>query len=155
MATTSGLPERVELPLALEGEIAEAVDNAYDDGRPVVLGYVDADGRPRLSFRGSTQVFDRERLAVWARNPEGGLPLALAERPHVCLIYRNPSPRRIYVVYGRARVVTDPEVGRRVYDRSTRAERDRDPERLGVAVLIDVDRVEGVTDDGPFLMKRA
>jgi hypothetical protein len=67
-----------------------AINGAIADRTPVVLAYVDDQGRPRLSFRGSTQVFDGEWLAVWVRNPAGGLVAAVRDNAHVALPYRDP-----------------------------------------------------------------
>ena len=43
--------------------------------------------------------------------------------------------------HGRARMVDAPEVSAAVYERSPQPERERDPERAGVAVIMDLDRV--------------
>jgi len=46
----------------LTGEIAEHVNGALVAGNPMVLASVDREGRPRLSFRGSTQAYSKDQL---------------------------------------------------------------------------------------------
>ncbi len=142
-------------PIELGDEIARNVNSAYENGTPVVVGYVDSGGWARLSFRGTVQVFGPDRLALWARDPEGGLPRSIFERPQLTLLYRNPATRQTYVFFGRARIAADEETRTRVYESSPQAEQDRDPDRGGVAVIVDLDRVEGVSPDGRWRMERA
>src|SRR2546428_13904330 len=77
----------------LTDEIKTAVDNALNDGNPLFVAYVDEEGQPSLSFRGSTHVHSPTQLAIWVRNPEGGLGKALAKNPRISLMYRNPQTR--------------------------------------------------------------
>src|SRR5687767_3797563 len=88
-------------PIRLTDELRTAINGALANGTPVVVAYVDERGQPRLSFRGSTQVFGDDQLAIWARNPEGGLLRALAANPRVTLLYRNPQPRLLLTFEGR------------------------------------------------------
>src|ERR1700735_1321026 len=125
----------------LTGEIAEAVDGALLRGPALVLGYVADDGTPSLSFRGSTQVYSSDQLALWARKPTEGLTQAIATRPNVSLIYfSRDTPGPAYLsIKGRARLA--PEINDVVYERMVEIEQGQDPERKGVAILIDVDEV--------------
>lgn len=142
-------------PIELDLErMAAAINGALVNGTPVVMAYVDAEGKPHLSFRGTAQVHDAQRLAVWARNPEGGLPGAVGANPNVALMYRDPATRTSYMVTGRAHVDDTDEVRTVVFDNSPEFERAMDPERKGHALLIDVDTVRGRDADGPFLMAR-
>lgn len=137
--------------LDLTGDIASAIDGALLRGHPVVLGYVDDDGYAAMSFRGSTQVHGPTQLALWARNPADGFVKAISERPQVSLLYfggqDGPGPR---MVSFRGLAHVDPSASDAVYAAMVQAERDRDPERNGVAVLIDVQSVRGVGAEGPF-----
>ena len=101
---------------------------------PIVLGYVGDDGAPHLSYRGSTQVFGKNQLAIWVRNPDAGLPKAVRNHPQVTLLYSSAEPRRLLTFKGRARL--DPSVNETVYGNSPKGERDRDPDRKGVARYI-------------------
>jgi len=132
----------------LTGDIQLAIDGAATHGATPVLGYVDGDGVASLSFRGSTQVLSPTQLAIWARNPEGALQASIAERPTVSVLYfSRDTPGAIYLsIRGRARVA--PESNDTVYANMIQVERDLDPERNGVAVVIDVDSVQGAGPDG-------
>lgn len=140
--------------LDLTGDIQTAVDGAMLNGPAIVIAYVKEDGTPSLSYRGSTQVFSKDQVAVWARNPTEGLPANVAERPKVSLLYFNrntPGPFFLNIA-GRARVA--PEDNDTVYDNMLQGERDRDPDKKGVAIVIDVDSVRGAGPDGPIQMER-
>src|SRR5262245_13046783 len=78
--------------MKLPQELKDAINNAFTGGKPVLVAYVDEDGQPSLSFRGSTQAYSDSQLAIWVRNPEGGLQRALAKNPRVSLMYRDPTP---------------------------------------------------------------
>ena len=72
-------------PVELNDTIKEALDNALTAGKPAVVAYVDENGQPKLSFRGSTQVYSPTQLAIWVRNPEGGLQKSLAANPRIAV----------------------------------------------------------------------
>jgi hypothetical protein len=142
-------------PIQLTAEIRDAVNGALANGTPVVVAYVDARGQPRLSFRGSTQVLSDDQLAIWVRNPEGGLPRALATNPRITLLYRSPQPRLLLTFEGRGHVDPTASTRQRVYEQAPEPERNADPERKGVALLIDLDQVTGFTAAGRVLMQRS
>src|SRR5215510_3709281 len=95
---------RVARVIQLDDDTREAINGAFATRNFVVLGYVGDDDAPHLSFRGSTQVFGPDQLAIWVRNPDGGFVRALRSRPKVSLLYRSSEPRRILTLVGRARV---------------------------------------------------
>jgi hypothetical protein len=136
-------------PLVLPAELRGAIDRALAEKRPMLLAHVGPGGQPVQSFRGSTQVHADDQLAMWVRNPEGDFVRAIAANPRVSFVYRNEEARATYQLQGRARVVDDPAVRRQVFDRSADAERAHDFAMLGVAVLVDLDRVEGWAGVGP------
>ena len=143
------------LPLQLTDEIVTEIGGAFENGRPVMIAYVDADGYPHMSYRGTTQVLGAQQLAVWARDPNGGLPNAVVERPRVTLFYRNPEVRQTFVFYGRARIATDDSTRTHVYEHSPEFEQGMDPERAGVAIVIELDRVDGISPERRFRMQRS
>ncbi len=57
--------------LRLSEDMQRAVDTAFETLKPIVVSYVDENGAPQLSFRGSTQAHSETQLAIWVRNPEG------------------------------------------------------------------------------------
>lgn len=127
--------------IKLTDEMREALANALADRAPVILAYVATDGQPNVSFRGTTQVYSDDQIAIWARNPEGGLLRGIAANPKIALLYRNPETRIAWQFQGRARLEEDEQVRRTVYENSPEVERNADPERKGKAILLDVDRV--------------
>ena len=126
----------------LTDEIREHVNGALVNGVPMIVASVSADGRPRLSFRGSTQVFSADQLGFWARNAEGSTLDSIKANPHVALMFRNPKGPVILQFSGRARVAEGPERDR-VYDLAPEYERNADKEKRGVGVIVDLDRVAG------------
>ncbi|HEY2358834.1 MAG TPA: pyridoxamine 5'-phosphate oxidase family protein [Phenylobacterium sp.] len=131
------------MSIELTDEIREHVNGALLAGHPMILASVDAAGKPRLSFRGSTQVFSVDQLGFWARNAEGSTMEAIAANPNVALMYRDPAQRVILQFTGRARVVEGAERDQ-VYDQAPEFEQKADPDKKGVGVVIDLDKVEGI-----------
>jgi len=141
-------------PIELNETIANAVNNALTEGKPIVVAYVDDEGQPRLSFRGSTQVYSPSQLAIWVRNPEGGLQRALAKNPRMSLLYRSAEPRMFFNFMGRGHFEPADDVRKKVYESSPQGEQNADKERKGLALVIDLDRVTGVAPGQPVNMQR-
>ncbi len=59
------------------------------------------------------------------------------------LVYRDEETKATYQLQGRARVTTDPSERQRIYKASAAVEQAHDFAQLGVAMIIDLDRVEG------------
>jgi len=138
--------------IQLDEDIRQAINGAFEARNFVVLGYVGDNEAPHLSFRGSTQVFGPDQLAIWVRNADGGFVRAIRTRPRVTLLYRSSEPRRLLTFMGRARI--DPSANDTVYANAHPAERDRDPQKKGVAVVIDLDEVLGFGPSGSIRMTR-
>ena len=141
------------MPLKLTDAMVEAVNGALMNHTPVVVAYVDGGGRPHLSLRGSVQVFGPDQLAIWVRNPEGGLVSAIPNNGHLALFYRDPAKRTTYQFHGRARVDASEAVRDHVYTHTAEPERNLDPERGGVAIVVDLDLVEGRDSTGMVLLQ--
>jgi hypothetical protein len=141
--------------LSLSADMKQAINTAMENGRAVSIAYVDENGEPRISYRGSTQAYSDTQLAIWVRNPEGGIAGATRTNPWVALIYGNfnPKERGFMVFRGRARVATDEAARRKVYEQSPEGERNFDRERKGVALIIDLESVDGFFG-GAFLKMR-
>lgn len=131
------------MAIDLTDEIREHVNGALIAGNPMILASVDAAGKPRLSYRGSAQVFAADQLGFWARNTEGSTMQSVLTNPSVALMYRNPAQRVLLQFAGRARVAQGEERDR-VYDLAPEFEQKADPEKNGVAVVVDLDKVEGI-----------
>jgi hypothetical protein len=141
-------------PVKLDEQIAVAIDGALDHGTPIIAAYADRDGQPQLSFRGTTQVYSEDQLALWIRDPGGGMVRALAHNPRLTFWYRDPETRVFYQVQGEGHIETDPQVRDVVFDNSPEREQVFDPDRHGVAIVVDVHRVTGRGPDGPVNMQR-
>ena len=141
-------------PVNLTGEIAAAIDGAALRGHPLAVAFVRDDGSPSVSFRGGTYVRSSHQLAIWVRKRDSGLATAIAERPRVSLVFfemEGPGARYL-AIEGRARVA--PDLDQEVYDAIVEPERQQDPERQGVAVVVDVDSVTGAGENGSFQQTR-
>jgi hypothetical protein len=137
--------------LDLTGAIAEAIDGAATRGASLVLGYAGDDGYAAMSFRGSTQVHGPTQLAFWSRKTEGGIVDAIAANPKVSFLYYGgadgPGPKYLSI---RGRAHVDPDQNDAVYAAMVELERNQDPDRGGVAVVVDVESVFGFGADGAF-----
>ncbi|HJP68089.1 MAG TPA: pyridoxamine 5'-phosphate oxidase family protein [Sphingomicrobium sp.] len=139
-------------PLKLTSELKEMVNNALATRHPMLLAYTRADGQPVLSFRGSTQVIGDDQLAIWVRNAGGDFLTAIGANPKVAMMYRDEDKKATYQFQGRARIVTDEKIRSQIYQAAHKAEQDHDYLRVGVALVIELDRIEGyagLTPAGP------
>ena len=154
MSTPQPLPTLTELKLT--DTMKELVNGALARGRPISFAYVNDSGEPNLSFRGTVQAFGDTQLAIWARNPEGGLLKAIAKHPAVVALYGDLDPsRKAFLTFrGRGRVDSAESVRRTVYEGSPEVERNLDKERKGVALVIDLDTVHGLIPGARVAMKR-
>jgi uncharacterized protein GlcG (DUF336 family) len=139
--------------VVLHDEITEAVNNARADGVAVAVAYVDRDGRPHLSLRGTVHAFSPDELAFWARTP--GLPTAVATNPHIALLYQHLPARTFYCFEGRARIESDADIRDAIFAATPEDEQAHDPDRHGTAVVVSVDAVDGRGPSGHVRMRRA
>ena len=129
--------------IELTAEMEQCINNALIDGFPMVLCSVNEEKKPSLTYYGSTQVHRNDELAIWVRNPNSGTLNRIAINQNVALLYRNIPEHLGWQFHGRAIIVTDPEVALNIYNNSPKLERDRDPEMLGKALIIELDSVTG------------
>ena len=134
--------------LALTDEIKTLVNGALANGTPLLLAAVSPDAKPVASFRGSVQTYSDDQFGFWARNAQGGTLDAIRANPNVVLVYRSPTTPLLQF-HGRARIASDDAERNRVFDSAPEREQAADPERKGAAVIVDLDRVEGVLKFGP------
>ena len=71
------------------------------------------------------------------------------------LFYHDPATRTTYTFYGRARVADEPAARAVIFDSSHPRERQMDFGRRGVAIVVDLDKVEGRGPGGRILMVRS
>ncbi len=132
--------------LKLSPALKETVNTALARGRMMSVAYVSPEGRPELSFRGSVQAYSDTQLAIWVRDPAGGILKAVASgHPHIALLYGELGAQsKAFVTFrGRGRVESSESVRRKVYDATPEAERNLDKDRKGVPLIIDLDSVDG------------
>jgi SnoaL-like domain len=141
--------------LRLTDEIKNAVNGALDNKTPMLIAYLDDKNEIHLSFRGTIQAYSDTALALWAREPGGGLPRNIAARPNVTLFYHDPATRTSYTFYGRARLADDPAARTTIFEDSHPREQQMDFRRGGVAIVVDLDKVEGRGPGGRVLMARS
>ncbi len=140
------------MALVLDDELKGIINGALSEHTPMVLASVDAEGRPRLTFRGSIQTFSDDQIGFWARNPGGGTMDNIAANPHVSMIMRNPETRVVLQLAGRARRVEGAE-REQVYANAPEFEQRADVDKKG-AVIVDLDRVEGFLGVAPDGQRR-
>ncbi len=106
-------------------------------------------GFAQVSPRGSTQVYDDIHFSLWERG-KGSTTENLADGSKVTIYFRKPQLRADGVLpkggiarfYGIARLHKSGPVYEQVWTRLIQPEKDRDPEKKGFAVLIEVQRAE-------------
>jgi hypothetical protein len=141
--------------ITLSDQIQQMVNTSFTSGNPMVVAYVDANGSPRLSYRGSAIACSDTQLAIWAREG-GGLLTAIAANPRMTMLYRDPGPkdRATLQFSGLAHIEVDETIRDDIFSRIPEAERNRDPERKGAVVILDLDSVEGFMPDGRIEMRK-
>jgi predicted pyridoxine 5'-phosphate oxidase superfamily flavin-nucleotide-binding protein len=137
--------------------MTELLDKALADDTPCLVGTASRSGEPQISPKGSVAVLDARTLCFWERSGRGALS-RIKENRRVVVYYRNaarakemPFRGSALRFHGNARVADDPALREKVWERTIQAEKDRDPEKKGVAVLIDVDLIEELS--GNVVMK--
>ena len=136
-------------PIVLPPDLRRMIDRALVERHPMLMAYTDPDGQPVLSFRGSVQAYGDDRLAMWIRSADGAFIRAIRANPRVALVYRNEDSKATYNFQGRAAVSDRAEDRRRIFDAAPEAERAHDFAMLGVAVIVELDKVEGYAGLGP------
>ena len=132
-------------------QMKELVNRNHADGWDCTIGTVDKNGQPQLSLKGSVMVYDSETLAYWDRSKRTALE-NVVENPKITVLYNNMTDRIRWRFYGMAEVHESGFIREDVMSRIVDAELERDPERLGVAVLIKVNRISELS--GTLLQER-
>ena len=132
-------------------QMKELVDRNHADGWDCTIGTVDKDGQPQLSLKGSVMVYDSETLAYWERAKRTALE-NVVKNPKITVLYNNMRDRIRWRFYGMAEVHESGSVRDDVMSRTVDSELERDPERLGVAVLVRVNKIAELS--GAILQER-
>ncbi len=140
--------------MKLTDEIKTAVNNSFTSGKPMLFAYVDGDGQPSLSYRGSAYAYSDNQLAIWVRNPDGGMLKAMGANNRITAMYRDPETRASMQFRGKAKVDASDETREKLYNAIPEPERNADKEKKGSAVIIDLDRVDGFMPGVRMAMRR-
>ena len=132
-------------------QMKELVNRNHADGWDCTIGTVDKNGQPQLSLKGSVMVYDSETLAYWERAKRTALE-NVVENPKITVLYNNMTDRIRWRFYGMAEVHESGFIREDVMSRIVDAELERDPERVGVAVVIKVNRISELS--GTLLQER-
>ncbi|HEX5140500.1 MAG TPA: pyridoxamine 5'-phosphate oxidase family protein [Dehalococcoidia bacterium] len=128
------------------------INGALRNNTPMTIAYVDEDGSPNMSLRGSVQVYSPTQLSIWVRNKEGGMPKAIAKNPNVGLLYRDSNTRSTLVIKGKAHIEEDDETCNRVWNMIQDVEQKHETRESGCAMIIDVVSLGGGTPKGGVRM---
>lgn len=139
--------------IELNEEISTRLATAIDDGKTLTAAYVDTQGKPHISFYGSTHVHRPDALAIWVRSPDSELLQTIATRPHIAFIYGDISSRFYATFEGAARVTTEPSVREEIYNTMHALERRFEPDMKGTAVVIDLEKVTLITKAGKEVLE--
>jgi hypothetical protein len=133
----------------IPGFVRGIINGALNNGTPLCVAYVDENGQPVQSLRGSTQVYSDRQLCIWVRNADGGIVRAMSSgNNRLSLLYRDSKVRTTLIIQGRGKVSTDPAVRERVYQLSPEVEQNHDTQHKGAALIIDVTSLAGTTVRG-------
>lgn len=133
-------PEPVNLSSAMRARI----NSAEDDGMRILLAYVTPDNSPEQIYRPSIHTYDDDKLALWNPQSSGSFLSSISANPQVSLIYRHDKTHEMLEMIGRAKLISDEGAARRIYETHLDKVRAVDPERTGVALVIELDRVTGL-----------
>lgn len=121
-------------------EYTDAVGAALAQGHPCVLATAGEDGRPDIGPKGSVLVLDKHRLAYWERTRGAHLE-NVRRSPEVAVLFLDLQHGKYIRFFGRAELHEQGALREQVMQRVVKPELDYDPERKGIAVVIEVDRV--------------
>jgi hypothetical protein len=130
------------------------INGALRNNTPMTVAYVDANGVPNLSLRGSVQVYSDTQLCAWLRNKGGGMPKALETNPNISMLYRDSATRSTLVIKGKGHIETDPEVADRVWNMAQDVEQKHETRDTGVALIVDIVSIQGGTAKGGVRVQR-
>jgi hypothetical protein len=129
------------------------VNSALADDIPLTVTYVDEEGKPSSSLRGSTMAYNDHQLSIWARS-RGGIVKALEKNPWMSLLYRENPTRSTLVFKGKGRILENGQEAMRIHDMIPEVERNHLTRESGAAIVIDLESVDGATPEGRVRFRR-
>lgn len=140
--------------IEINDELKVSLANSMTDRIAVVAAYVDRNGDPHVGFYGSLHAYSDDQVALWARKPDSELVATIPTHPKIEFVYSDMANARIYRLGGRARIVADPADRDRIFEGIHEIEQGHDPDRTGVAIVVDLDHITGRDSSGRFAMRR-
>jgi general stress protein 26 len=126
--------------ISISDQMKELVDNALANGSPCIIATVSADGEPDIGYKGSMMVFDKDSLAYWERTKRVHMK-NVKENPKVIVLFRDAKTKAAWRFHGTATLHESGAVRDQVMARTVKDELDKDPERKGAAVVIQLDKI--------------
>jgi hypothetical protein len=141
------------IPKALQQHI-----NTAFPANVCLVGSVLPNGFAQVTPRGGTMVYDDGHIALWERG-KGSTTAAMTDGTALTVFFRKPQLREEGILpkggiarfYGRAKIYKSGPVYEEVWRRLVQPEKDRDPEKKGFAVLIEIERAEDL-DSAPLAL---
>jgi hypothetical protein len=132
------------IPKTLQTHINTAFPNDV-----CLIGTVLPNGYAQITPRGSALVYDDQHFSLWERG-RGSTAENLTDGTKVTVYFRKPQLRADGILpkggiarfYGTARLFKSGPIYEEVWTRLIQPEKDRDPDKKGFAVLIEVERAE-------------
>ncbi len=129
------------MPISFTPEMKELINNALANKTPCVVATASKQGEPTATYKGSVMVFDDQRLAWWERAKKNVYRNVL-ENPRVMVVFADFTKHAAWKIQGKARVHESGALREEVMKRTVPQELNYDPERKGVAVVVDVERIQ-------------
>jgi hypothetical protein len=128
--------------------LQQHIDTAFP-AHVCLVGSVLPSGFAQITPRGGTMVFDDRHIALWERG-KGSTSANLKDGTALTVFFRKPQLREEGILpkggiarfYGRAKIHKSGPVYEEVWRRLVQPEKDRDPNKTGFAVLIEIERAE-------------
>jgi hypothetical protein len=128
--------------------LQQHIDTAFP-AHVCLVGSVLPSGFAQITPRGGTMVFDDRHIALWERG-KGSTSANLKDGTALTVFFRKPQLREEGILpkggiarfYGRAKIHKSGPVYEEVWQRLVQPEKDRDPNKTGFAVLIEIERAE-------------
>jgi hypothetical protein len=146
--TGDGTVARSEIVTVIPKTLAAHIDTAFPND-VCLIATVLPNGYAQVTPRGSTLVFDERHFSLWERG-KGSTTENLTDGTKVTIYFRKAQLRAEGILpkggiarfYGVARIHKSGPIYDEVWARLIQPEKDRDPDRKGFAVLIEVERAE-------------
>ena len=139
-------------------KVLQAHINSAFPANVCLVGSVLPNGYAQVTPRGGTMVFDDEHIALWERG-KGSTSANLHDGTPLTVYFRKPQLREEGILpkggiarfYGRAKIHKSGPVYEKVWERLVQPEKERDPNKAGFAVLIEIERAEDL-DGAPLTL---